>query len=274
MNQRVALITGCSKKEGLGAATARRLVRAGVTVVVTDINMEGARGTSEKDPPPAGSGIAALVAELKGMGGQAEYFLGDVSVEADANRLVDEAVKRFGRLDILVNNAAAPHGKEFNDIVEVPLDAYDRVMSVNARGSFAMMKAAVPHMRKNKWGRIVNVSSIAGKAGIAKQAVYAGSKAALIGMTRCLAIDLGPDGITVNAVCPGSMQTSRVFSDALRRWGPERLQEEMKKKAHAIPVGNVALPEEVASVIAFLCSEEASHVTSQAISVDGGRLTI
>ena len=274
MTQRVALITGCSKKEGLGAATARRLVRAGVAVAVTDINMEGARGTSEKEPPPAGSGIATLVAELKGMGGQAEYFLGDVSVEADANRLVDEAVKRFGRLDILVNNAAAPHGKDFNDIVEVPLDAFDRVMSVNARGSFAMMKAAVPHMRKNKWGRIVNVSSIAGKAGIAKQAVYAGSKAALIGMTRCLAIDLGPDGITVNAVCPGSMQTSRVFSDALRRWGAERLQEEMKKKALAIPVGNVALPAEVASVIAFLCSEEASHVTSQAISVDGGRLTI
>jgi len=274
MTQRVALVTGCSKKEGLGAAIARQLVRAGTAVAVTDINVEGARGATEKDPAPAGGGIAALVEELRGMGGEAEFFLGDVSVEADANRLVDQAVKRFGRLDILVNNAAAPHGKEFNDILDVPLDAYDRVMGVNARGCFAMMKAAVPHMRRNRWGRIVNISSIAGKAGIAKQAVYAGSKAAIIGMSRCLAIDLGPDGITVNAVCPGSMQTSRVFSDALRRWGAERLQEEMKKKAQAIPVGNVALPDEVAAVVLFLCSESASHVTSQAISVDGGRLTI
>lgn len=274
MIKRVALITGCSKKEGLGTAMARALVNAGVTVAVTDLNVEGVRGTSETDVPPAGSGIVELVAELRAMGGEADCFLGDVSIEADSLRLVGEAVNRFGRLDILINNAAAPHGKEFNDIVDIPLDAFDKVMGVNARGAFAMMKAAVPHMRRQKWGRIVNISSIAGKTGIARQTVYAGSKAAIIGMTRCLAIDLGPDGITVNAVCPGSMQTSRSFSDALRRLGPELLEEEMRRKALDTPVRSIAKPEQVAAVVAFLCSEAASHVTSQAISVDGGRYPI
>ena len=275
MTKRVALVTGCGKLDGLGAAIATTLADAGVSLAVTDIAPEGLRNApGDAIGKRAPQGIAELVTRLRAKGVEAEYFLGDVSAEPDAARLVKETVARFGRLDILVNNAAAPHGGEFNDIVDISLDAYDKVMNVNARGPFLMMRAAVPHMRNQKWGRIVNIGSVTGRVGRQRQAIYGASKAAVIQMTRCFATELGQDGINMNAVCPGRMLTSRAMSDALRRMTPEQVAEENNKRAADIPVRRISNPLEVAAVVAFLCSEAASYVTGQAVNVDGGMFPI
>ena len=210
-DKRVAIVTGCAKHDGLGAAIARALVEAGIAVAITDVNRSGARSAVEqkKELGFTNAGLEELAAELQGAGGSVLPTYGDVSKEEDVAAMVKATVARFGRLDIVVNNAAAPHGADFNDIVDVPFADLDRVFRINAIGAFLMMKAAVPQMRERKWGRMVNIASINGKIGAARQAVYGGSKAALIGMTRSLAVDLGPDGITVNALCPGHLKTGR-----------------------------------------------------------------
>jgi 3-oxoacyl-[acyl-carrier protein] reductase len=276
MSKHVAIVTGCAKHEGLGSATARALVAAGVAVAVTDLTKRGTRSALEKKKQHGFSeaGLEELVAELKRAGGEAIPIYGDVSNEKDVGSMIKKTVSHFGRLDIVVNNAAAPHGGEFNDIVDVPYSEVERVFRINAMGPYLMMKAAVPHMRKEKWGRIVNVASVTGKMGTLKQAVYGGSKAALMQLTRCLAVDLGPDGITVNAVCPGVMMTSRHLSGIVRRVGEKNIEEERARGAARIPLRRISDPSEVAAVIAFLCSDAASYVTAQTISVDGGMFPI
>ena len=148
-------------------------------------------------------------------------MLGDVSQEADANRMVAEVLARYGRLDILVNNAGAPQGADRNEIENVPVDAWDLTMGVNAKGAFLMSRAAVPAMRKAKWGRIVSVSSKAAFRPGKRRATYAASKAAIVGFTKSLALDLAPFGITVNAVCPGPIRTSRAISTNRREYGDD-----------------------------------------------------
>ena len=185
-DKRVAIVTGCAKHDGLGAAIARALVEAGIAVAITDVNRSGARSAVEqkKELGFTSAGLEELAAELQRAGGSVLPTYGDVSKEEDVAAMVKATVARFGRLDIVVNNAAAPHGADFNDIVDVPFADLDRVFRINAIGAFLMMKAAVPQMRERKWGRMVNIASINGKIGAARQAVYGGSKAALIGMTR------------------------------------------------------------------------------------------
>jgi ketoreductase len=134
-----------------------------------------------------------------------------------------------------------------------------------------MARAAIGPMRRQGWGRIVNIASTAGKRGIPKQAAYTASKHAVIGLTRSLAIDLGPDGITVNAVCPGQMYTSRARDSAIRT-GNDDIDAEMARRAATIPTGRVGYPPDVAGLVCYLASEAASFVTAQAISVDGGAL--
>jgi 3-oxoacyl-[acyl-carrier protein] reductase len=268
---RVALITGCGKPIGIGASTARALASKGVAVVVSDVRPAGVANehNAPGDLDANWGGTDALVEQIAKAGGTASATLCDVSREEDARHMVEEVIARYGRLDILVNNAGAPQGADRNEIEDVPVEAWDLTMGVNAKGCFLMSRAAVPHMRKAGWGRIVSVSSKAAFRPGAKRATYAASKAAIVGFTKSLALDLAPYGITVNAVCPGPIRTSRAISTNRREYGDD-LETGFRERARAIPVGRFGEPDEIASMIAYLASEEAAFVTGQAIGVDGG----
>jgi NAD(P)-dependent dehydrogenase (short-subunit alcohol dehydrogenase family) len=198
---RVALITGCGKPDGMGRAIARTLAAAGTAVVVTDAEPAGVLNRRQEvvgaRPPTTSSGwrgLPSLVEEITRAGGVASGTLGDIADEADAERMVSEAVQRHGRLDILVNNAAAPQGLDRRDIEDVPVAVWDRVVRVNLRGTFLMSRFAVPVMRRQRHGRIINISSMAGVVAAPRSAAYSASKAAVIGLTRSLSADVAPWG--------------------------------------------------------------------------------
>jgi NAD(P)-dependent dehydrogenase (short-subunit alcohol dehydrogenase family) len=270
MTGRVALVTGCGKPDGMGQAIARRLAAQGVAVVVTDLQATGVPNRQQENRSAGWGGVEALVADITAAGGTAAFALGDVAVEADAQRLVDEAVERYGRLDVLVNNAAAPQGPDRADVADVPIEVFDRVVAVNLRGPWLMCRAAVPVMRAQRAGRIVNISSMAGLTAAPFSGPYSASKAGVIGLTRALAMDLGPWGITVNALCPGLVGTSRAFL----RSGPDVDEAALlAQRGRSIPVGRVGLAEDVAAAVAFLASPDAGYITAQAIPIDGGGMS-
>ena len=273
-HQRVALITGCAKPIGIGSATAKALAAAGIAVMVTDLEERGV--ANENEPPADGAsawqGLTSLVAEIRDSGGTAAYACGDVSKEDDTSRMVRSTLERFGRIDILVNNAGAPHGRDRGEIEDIPLEAWERVMAINARGPFLMCRAAVPAMRSQQWGRIINVASVAGIQAFPHRGAYSASKAAVIGFTRSLAFDLAAFGITVNAVCPGSVRTTRAMSSA-RIAGWADVDAGMAKRAQEIPMRRLGDVADVAGVIAFLASDASSYMTGQALVVDGGGLS-
>lgn len=268
--RRVALVTGCGKSLGIGSATARALARAGHRVVVSDLEPRGVANDNDVELPGAGPwhGLASLVAAIEAAGGDAWSVLGDVSVEADANRMVAEVLARYGRLDILVNNAGAPHGDDRADIEKLSLAAWERVMGINLRGVFLMSRAAVGPMRRQGWGRIVNIASGIVHSPPASRTAYTASKAAVIGFTRALAMDVVEQGITVNAVAPGSVRTARAVSST-RKAGYTDIAAGLRERAKRIPMKRHAEPDEIAAAIAYLASDAAAYVTGTTLDING-----
>lgn len=269
MSSRVALVTGCGKRDGMGRAIALTLAASGVAVAVTDRKPGGVPNRRQEVIGATGDGwtVEALVGEITAAGGDAVSFLGDISSEADARRLVDEAAAWRDRLDILVNVAGAPQGLDRQDIEDAPVEAFDQVIAINLRGTYLMARFAVPHMRARRWGRIVNISSQAGQVAAARSAAYAASKAGVLGLTRALSADVAPWGVTVNAVAPGMVATSR----AVLSLDPDLdADAEVKRRGERLAVGRSGYPDDIAAAVAYLVSDGAGYMTGQTLVLDGG----
>jgi len=239
---RVAVITGSAR--GIGRAIAEQLARLGADVVIADMLIELAEKT------------AGEITELT----QQKTLAVAVNVAdgKSVNEMIDATIKQFGKIDILVNNAGITRDTLILRMEEADWDA---VLDVNLKGVFNCSKAVVRPMMKQRYGRIVNISSVSGQAGQAGQTNYSASKAGVIGFTKALAREMASRQITVNAVAPGYIPTA-LTND---------LQDDLKKIIlDATPTGRMGKPEEIAAAVAFLCSEEAAYITGQVLAVDGG----
>jgi 3-oxoacyl-[acyl-carrier protein] reductase len=242
---RVAVVTGSAR--GIGASTAKRFAEEGAAVAVLDLDEAAAAATAAELGADKAIGVACNVADA-------------ASVDAAVTRVVEE----LGTIDVLVNNAGVTRD---NMLFKMSEDDWDTVMNVHLRGSFLMSRAAQKHMVAQKYGKILNLSSVSA-LGNRGQANYSAAKMGLQGFTRTLALELGPFGINVNAIAPGYIVTEMTDATA-RRVGVEP-EEYRKAAAEATPVRRVGYPDDIAAAAAFLCSDEASYITGQTLYVDGG----
>jgi len=243
LSGRVALVTGASR--GIGRATALALARQGARVVAA------ARGDH----------AAAVAADIEVAGGQALAATVDVTDPASIEAMVTAAMERFGRVDVLVNNAGITRDRF---MLRMKREDWDAVLATNLTAAFTCAQAVLRLMIKQRSGRIITISSVVGQAGNAGQANYAASKAGLIGLSKALALEVASRGITVNVVAPGLIETdmTRAISEGTHEsW------------AGKIPIGRLGRPEDVADAVCFLASDEASYITGQVLAVNGGMYT-
>ncbi len=247
MGDKVAIVTGAAA--GIGAACAQRLAQDGIAIGVLDLDAERCADT-----------VAAIVKA----GGRALALGADVSDRAQLRAALDKLRAAFGPVTIVVNNAGVT---AFTPFAEITDEQWDFIYRINVRGVFALCQEALPDMQAAGWGRIVNISSSSGQTGAVNMAHYSSSKGAVITMTRSLAQELGPLGITVNNIPPGSVMGT-IMSEANR--DKFNLSDETLRAT--IPVRRVGEPEDIANACAWLCQESSSYVTGQTIGVNGGRV--
>jgi NAD(P)-dependent dehydrogenase (short-subunit alcohol dehydrogenase family) len=275
---KVALITGAGGMKGVGRAAALTLAQHGADLALTDVQR------APEDLPPAEvrvgwRGIDNVAEEVRALGRRCLNIPCDLGDRDHIQELVQRVLGPFGRIDILVNNARAIIGRDKVPITELREEVWDHFLTINTTAVFLLTKLVGREMvRQGHGGRIINIASNAAKQASAMGAAYSASKFAVVGLTQASALDLAPYGITVNAVCPGPINTDR-----LSYWERAKAEEQgipleelratiVKDMGQATPLGRIAEPEDVAHMVAFLASDEACFITGQAYNVNGGLL--
>ena len=266
---KVALVTGAGGERGIGRAVAMRLAQEGADVVVNDVRAQAPSGERW-------GGMAQVVREIEALGRRALGVVADVSDAAQVQAMVDQTVATFGQLDILVNNAGARAGRDRVPVIELEEAEWDRIQQINSKGTFLCCRAVARVMvAAGRGGKIINISSTAGKIGSARYAAYCASKFAVIGLTQSLAQELAPYTINVNAICPSLLATERL-DDLAAALAPghtsaaEQRSLMIERAANLSPLGRMAEVNDVAATAAFLVSAEANYLTGLSISVAGG----
>jgi 2-hydroxycyclohexanecarboxyl-CoA dehydrogenase len=244
---KTALVTGAAA--GIGRACAKRLAEEGHAVGVLDLSLEGCR---------------AVVAEIEAVGGKAVALKASIADRAQVTAAASELRETFGPVTLLVNNAGITATTPFQEITD---EEWDRVFEINVKGTFIVTQVILPDMEAARWGRIVNISSSSAQTGSARMAHYSSSKGAIVTLTRTLAQELGPLGITVNNIPPGTVMNT-IMSEANKSKFPMSMEDLVK----SIPVRRTGEPEDIANACAWLCSEASGYVTGQTIGVNGGRV--
>ncbi len=265
LSGKVAIVTGAGRLRGIGRATANVLARMGADVVVTGTGRDPS--TFPPDEKEAGwRDIDSTADEVRSFGVKALPVVMDVTKADDVQTLINNTVDEFGSVDILINNAAAPYGADRVPVVEVTEDVFKTVLEVKVVGTYLCTKAAAIQMiEQGNGGRIINISSTAGKRGNARMAAYNAANFAVDGFTQALAKELAEHEITANCVCPGMTETARL--DPIGRG------DEWWRRAADVPLGRPAEDIEVGELIGFLCSPRAAYITGQAININGGSVT-
>jgi NAD(P)-dependent dehydrogenase (short-subunit alcohol dehydrogenase family) len=244
LTNKVAIVTGAT--QGIGLACAKRLIAEGANVMLVDVKPEGQQAA-------------------EALGDQARFFTADVSHKADVDAMVAATVLEFGRVDILVNNAGVTHKASFLDLTE---EDFDRVLAINLKSMFLCSQAAAREMVKQNSGCIINMSSVNSELAIPDQVPYVVSKGGINQLTKVMALNLAPHGIRVNGIGPGTILTELARTAVMS--SPEARHTILSRT----PLGRCGEPEEVASIAAFLASDDASYMTGQTLYVDGGRLAL
>jgi NAD(P)-dependent dehydrogenase (short-subunit alcohol dehydrogenase family) len=266
---KVAVVTGCARERGIGRAIAMRLAKEGANVVAADY----CRAIAEYPDAKFGQmeELEGLVADIRKLGRRSIAVKVDVTDEAEVAAMAEAAMKEFGRVDILCNNAGGGVGG--GPVIQQTLDSWNRTVAINLTGTFLCAKHVAPKIiAGGRGGRIINTASIAGKRGGPMMAAYSSAKHGVIGLTRSLALELGTFSITVNAVCPGFVET-QLFEGLINMVGTTRnmnREQVLKTFVQQVPMGRMENGDDVANVVAFLASDDGGYMTGQALNICGG----
>ena len=259
---KVAIVTGAGRLRGIGRAAAVALAKLGADVVITGTG-RSPESFPEDEKNIGWKDIHSVADQIRDEGQKALPLISNVTSQKDVQKMVDDTMNEFGRIDILINNAAYARAEDRVPILDLGEDTFQKVMDIKVTGTFLCTKAVIKHMiAGGNGGKIVNISSTAGKKGSANTLAYNGANFAIVGMTQSMARELGPYNINVNAVCPGAVDTHRM--DVLGRG------ETWSNMADTTPIGRNGTDEEVGDFCAYLCTEAASWIHGQSINQNGG----